>query len=180
MYWKLLWIKASAKCINVNVVPLEDIWIQDVPLHSLLSGFITWILTWLLVPGSCLFQPAIDAIWIIIEPDTSALSLACLVCRSQWVIATQHRVNLWKRTSRVTYVTHVLWVGNETLHPLPSSSRCWQVAFFGREIWGAYGAFASIRMAMWERRGRHQPINCRDSIRASDNRNTQKGVPNVS
>ncbi len=55
------------------------------------SSLLTFIriLTWLLVPGSCPFEPAMDAIWFIFGPYTSALSLACLVYRSQSVIATK-------------------------------------------------------------------------------------------
>ncbi len=61
-------------------------------------------------------------------------SLACLVYRSQCVIAMQRRVNLWKRTSRVTRVTIVLWIGNETLRLLPSSSHCRQRPFRHRNL----------------------------------------------
>ncbi len=41
---------------------------------------------------------------------------------------------LWKRTSRVTRVTLVLWIGNETLRSLPSSSRCRQGSFRQRNL----------------------------------------------
>ncbi len=41
---------------------------------------------------------------------------------------------LWKRTSRVTRVTLVLWIGNETLRLLPSSSRCRQGSFRQRNL----------------------------------------------
>ncbi len=61
-------------------------------------------------------------------------SLACLVYRSQCVIATQRRVNLWKRTFWVTRVTLVFWIGNEMLHLLPSSRRCRQRPFRQRNL----------------------------------------------
>ncbi len=60
-----------------RVVPLKEICIAAG--CSFLSGFITWILTWLLVPGSCPFGPAIEAIWFIIGPDTSAQINAALI-----------------------------------------------------------------------------------------------------
>ncbi len=52
------------------------------------------ILTWLLVPSSCPFEPAMDAIWFIFGQIWQRFSLACLVYRSQCVTATQHQVNL--------------------------------------------------------------------------------------
>ncbi len=48
--------------------------------------------------------------------------------------ATQRRVTYEKRTSRVTRVTLVLWIGNETLRLLPSSSRCRQGSFRQRNL----------------------------------------------
>ncbi len=64
----------------------------------------------------------------------SALTWRVLVYRSQCIIATQHRVNLWKRMSRVTRVTLVLWIGNQTLRLLPNSSRCWPRPFRQRNL----------------------------------------------
>ncbi len=76
-------------------VPLEDICVAaGWSSPHILSGFIIWILTRLLVPGSCPLEPAMDAIWLIIGPDMAALNLACLVYHSHCVIATQRRVNL--------------------------------------------------------------------------------------
>ncbi len=48
--------------------------------------------------------------------------------------STQRWVHLWKRTSRVTRVTLVLWIGNEMLRMLPSSSRCRQGSFRQRNL----------------------------------------------
>ncbi len=74
-------------------------------------------------------------------------SCACLVYRSrsvlaqmglpldpQGLLASPSWVNLWKRTSRVTRITLVLWIGNGTLRLLPSSSRCRQGPFWQRNL----------------------------------------------
>ncbi len=62
---------------------------------------------------------------------------------------------LWKRTSRVTRITLVLWIGNETLRSLPSSSRCQQGSFWQRNLrsgWRAhqYELTTSLRQR-WRR-----------------------------
>ncbi len=41
---------------------------------------------------------------------------------------------IWKKTSWVTRVTLVLWIGNEMLRSLPSSSRCRQGSFRQRNL----------------------------------------------
>ncbi len=65
----------------------------------------------------------------------SIFSLACLVYRSRCVKLSYAVLSyLWKRTSRVTRVTLVLWIGNETLRSLPSSSRCRQGSFRQRNL----------------------------------------------
>ncbi len=63
----------------------------------------------------------------------SIFSLACLVYHSRCVSYAVLSY-LWKRTSRVTRVTLVLWIGNETLRSLPSSSRCRQGSFRQRKL----------------------------------------------
>ncbi len=65
----------------------------------------------------------------------SIFSLACLVYRTRCVKLSYAVLSyLWKRTSRVTRVTLVLWIGNETLRLLPSSSRCRQGSFRQRNL----------------------------------------------
>lgn len=63
------------------------------------------------------------------------LSLACVVYRSHCVIAMQRWVNLWMRTSWITYVTHVLWIRNKMLHLLPSENprRRWCIHYIKSE-----------------------------------------------
>ncbi len=105
---------------------------QDGPLRTLLSGFTTLTLIRLQVLRSCLFEPTVCC-WFIIGPDRQRFQLGV------FGITFPKRFNavlsyLWKRTSRVTRVTLVLWIGNETLRLLPSSSRCRQGSFRQRNL----------------------------------------------
>ncbi len=91
---------------------------------------------------------------------------------------------LWKRTSRVTCVTLVLWVGNETLRLLPSSSRCRQDSFRQRNLrsgWRVrqYDLMTSLRQR--RRRAISQWIGVilygfSDSVRSGRSRSVQRSV----
>ncbi len=91
---------------------------------------------------------------------------------------------LWKRTSRVTCVTLVLWVGNETLRLLPSSSRCRQDSFRQRNLrsgWRVrqYDLTTSLRQR--RRRAISQWIGVilygfSDSVRSGRSRSVQRSV----
>ncbi len=106
---------------------------QDGPLRTPLSGFTTLTLIRLQVLRSCLFEPTVCC-WFIIGPDRQHFQLGVFGISFPKRLSYAVLSYLWKRTSRVTRVTLVLWIGNETLRSLPSSSRCRQGSFRQRNL----------------------------------------------
>ncbi len=99
----------------------------------------------------------------------SIFSLACLVYRSRCVSYAVLSY-LWKRTSRVTRVTLVLWTGNETLRSLAKLLTL-PTGFFSAEKteeWMARSPVWPDDVIASEMASRHQPMNWRDSIWVSD------------
>ncbi len=88
----------------------------------------------------------------------SVFSLACLVYRSQSVKAHAALSYLWKRTSRVTRVTLVLSIGNETLRLLPSSSRCRQSSFRQINLRSGWRV-RQYKLTTWLRQRRRRAIS---------------------
>ncbi len=72
--------------------------------------------------------------------------------------STQRWVHLWKRTSWVTRVTLVLWIGNETLRSLPSSSRCRQGSFRQRNLRSGWRV-RQYELTTWLRQRRRRAIS---------------------
>ncbi len=71
---------------------------------------------------------------------------------------TDRMLNLWKRTSRVTRVTLVLWIGNEMLHLLQSSSRCRQSSYRQRNLRSGWRV-RQYKLTTWLRQRRRRAIS---------------------
>ncbi len=101
----------------------------------------------------CLNRPYV--VGSLLDQIGSVFSLACLVYSSRCV---QRRVHLWKRMSRVTHITLVLWIGNETLRSLQSSSRCRQDSFRKRNLRSGWRV-RQYELTTWLRQRRRRAIS---------------------